>query len=143
MQTQRGFSLVELMIAIAVAAILGAIAMYSWQGYRDNINLKTATREVMSDIANSRQRAVAENTSYQMNFTNGASSYTITSGSTITKNLADFGNDLSFTSGNLQLTFLTRGISNNGTITLTNGKGSTATITINITGRTNVQFTMQ
>jgi type IV fimbrial biogenesis protein FimT len=144
MRIQRGFSLIELLIAISVVAIMGGIAMYSWQGYRDNTNLKTAAREVMSDIANCRQRAVAENASYQMNFTNGASTYTITSAAgTITKNLSDFGNGLSFTSGNLLVTFLTRGISSNGTITLTNGKGSTATITINITGRTYVQFALQ
>ena len=41
--------------------------------------------------------------------------------------------------------FLPRGTlsSNTGTVVLTNGRNSTATITINITGRTYVQFNMQ
>jgi Tfp pilus assembly protein FimT len=49
------------MIVIAITIIIATFAIPLWQNYAANTNLKTAAREVMADIFNVRQRAVAEN----------------------------------------------------------------------------------
>jgi prepilin-type N-terminal cleavage/methylation domain-containing protein len=151
LKTQKGFSLIELVIVIGLIGILGAVTAYSWMGYRDNANLKTAAREVMSDIAYCKQRAVSEGIQYRLTFTADTNNYTISAAPFAvaqTKSLANFGPGLSVSATNFtagQVTFLPRGTlsSNLGTITLTNDRNSTATITINITGRAHVQFAIQ
>ena len=151
MKREQGFSLIELIIVIALMGILGSLAAYSWTRYVDNTNLKTAVREVMADLTLAKQKAVTEGVQYRLTFTAGSSAYTISASpftTVATKNLTTFGNGLSvqsvsFTSG--QVTFLTRGTlsSSSGTVVLVNNRNSTATITINITGRTYVQYGMQ
>jgi len=105
----------------------------------------------MADLALARQKAISEGVQYRLTFTAGSSAYTISASpfsTSTTKNLTDFGTNLSVQSvsfGSGQVTFLPRGTlsSNTGTVVLTNSRNSMATITINITGRTYVQFNMQ
>jgi len=154
MKAQRGYTLVEMMITIGLIGILSAIANYAWQGYQDNTNLRTAAREVMSDIASCKQRAMGEGVNYCLQFADGSADYSLNATSCIAptkteaKSLTNFGAGLTVSDTNFTLDrviFLPRGtlFSNTGTITLTNAKGSTALITINITGRANVLFTIQ
>jgi type II secretion system protein H len=150
-RADKGFSLVELMIVIAIIGILSTVAIFGWQGYQNNVNLKTAAAEVMADIASSKQRAVSEGINYCIQFTDGSPNYTINATSCIaptqtqTRNLTSFGAGLTISNTNFNLdrvSFLPRGTlsSNTGDINLANSKGSTATITINITGRAHVSF---
>jgi prepilin-type N-terminal cleavage/methylation domain-containing protein len=150
-RADKGFSLVEILIVIALIGILSTVALFAWQGFRDNNNLRTAAREIATDIAASKQRAVTEGIRYRLTFVAGGTSYTIAADpftATQTKLLADFGPGLSIVSTNFamgQLTFLPRGTLSGatGNVVLTNGRGSQATITVNITGRTHVAFAMQ
>lgn len=139
------------MIVIAIMGILGSLASYSWTRYVDNSNLRTAVREVMSDLAMAKQKASSEGIDYRLTFTAGSGNYTIAASpfSTVqTKNLTTFGTGLSVQSvsfGSGQVTFQPRGTlsSSLGTIVMRNNRNSTATITINITGRIYVAFNMQ
>ena len=151
--SSKGFTLIELMIVIAIIGILSAVALYGWRGYQDNVNLRTAARDVVTDISACKQRAVSEGVQYCMQFTDGSPNYSINASScgaptqTQAKNLTSFGSGLTISNTNFtsdQVSFLPRGTlsSNTGTIVLTNSKNSTATITINITSRTYVSFTM-
>lgn len=149
----RGFTLIEMMIVIAVIGILSAVSLFGWMGYQNNVNLRTAASEVMSDIASSRQRALSEGIQYCIQFADGSPNYSINATSctaptqTQAKNLTNFGSGLSVSNTNFnsdRVSFLPRGTlsSNTGTIVLTNSRNSTATIIINITGRAYVSFTM-
>jgi prepilin-type N-terminal cleavage/methylation domain-containing protein len=152
--SRKGFTIIELMIVIAIIGILSAVSMVGWWGYQDNVNLRTAAGEVMSDIATCKQRAISEGIQYCIQFTDGSPNYSINTSSCTTptqtqaKNLTNFGSGLTVSSTNFnsdRVSFLPRGTlsSNTGRIFLTNSKNSTATITVQITGRAYVSFTMQ
>jgi len=152
--SSKGFTLIEMIIVIGIIGIVSAVALAGWRDYQNNTNLKTAAEQVMTDIAFSKQRAIAEGIQYCMQFTDGSSNYSINATSCVTptqtqaKNITVFGSGLTISNTNFNLdrvSFLPRGTlsSNTGTIVLTNSKNSTATITINITGRTYVSFAMQ
>ena len=147
----KGFSLIELLIVIAIMGITATMGSFAWQHYYNNSNLRLAGRQVMVDISKTKSKAVAKmDTAFTMTFT--TTSYTtypdnIQSTTVMTRKLTDFGPGITFTSyptGGI-LTFLTRGTisPSPGTITLINSRGSKAEITYNQTGKTYVKFTMQ
>jgi prepilin-type N-terminal cleavage/methylation domain-containing protein len=141
----KGVTLLELLIVIAIMGITAAIGSFAWQRYYNNSNLRLVARQVMTDITNTKGRAVAKmDTTYTMTFT--ADSYTINGTAVINKALGDIGPGIAFNPvPAATLTFLTRGTidPSPGTITLTNSRGSKAEITYNQTGKTYVKFTMQ
>jgi prepilin-type N-terminal cleavage/methylation domain-containing protein len=150
----KGFTLIELMIVIGIIGIISAVSLYGWRGYQDNVNLRTAAREVMSDIASCKQRSVSEGVQYCMQFTGGSPNYSINASScgaptqTQAKNLTSFGSGLTISSANFgifgqELRFIPRGTISAGGVIMTNSKGSTATITTTVTGRAHVSFTMR
>lgn len=157
MRTETGFTLIELMIVVGLIGILSTVAVYSWQGYRNNNNLRTAARDIATDISNLKLRAVSEGVNYRITFSTASNNYLIERGTSAgapyttvqTKSPTAFGtgSGLSIYSANFaggpQVLFYTRGTISPGTVILRNSKGSQATITTNITGRTYVQFTMQ
>ena len=152
-----GFTLVELIVTLAIMAIAAGIAYPMLQRYAINGNLKTATRDISSDFARLKESAMAEMRMYQMQINTGNNTITLqqcnAQGSpcaglwtpTQVKNLSGYANDIVFDASTAptNYTFQTRGTVNMGTIVLRNSRNSTATIRINITGRTNVQFNMQ
>ncbi|GER92316.1 hypothetical protein A45J_0031 [hot springs metagenome] len=159
---QKGYSLVEALVVIAIIAIVAAIAIPNLQRYAANSRLKNAARDIMGDIFLCRERAISENVQYRIQFNITNNSYTIEqpAGTVIqTKSPSSFADDIrliqniptacyagaSTTFNVTTVDFQTRGTMNptTGTILLTNNRGSTATITYNITGRTHVCFLMQ
>jgi len=145
----RGFSLIELLIAMSLVAIMAAIAVPQFQRYAANTDLKTAAREMAGDFAAVKQMAVADNVKYEIAINVTGNGYTLSrtdpSAVVWTKSPASFGSGVSIQSTTYSgaVTFQKRGTVTNGTVILRNTRGSTATITTNITGRTNVQFIMQ
>jgi Tfp pilus assembly protein PilE len=148
-----GFTLVELMLALFFVAIVTAIAIPSFRGYIDNTKLKGAARQIMSDIIDVQLRAKSENAQYRITLNaDPANTYTVervtAPAQTQTKTLAEHGSNIRITATTFtsnQVNFQTRGIlsEDNKTITLRNGRNSTALITTSLAGRTHVQFTLQ
>jgi len=155
-----GFTLVELIITLAILGIVAGIAYPMFQRYAINGNLKTAIRDIGSDFARLKEMAISGDAalggvymyrisivgnSYQLQRCNTPGS-SCTAWTTIqTKNLSGYANDIVFTTGTSATvyTFQTRGTLNSGQIELTNSRGSTGRIIINFSGRTRIEFTLQ
>ena len=149
MKPNKGFTLIELMITLALVAIISAIAGLNFYAYTLNRNLKSAARAIASDFFLCKRKAISENTRYQIAFDVAGGSYTIQPGtsSELTKRLSEFGSDIeienaSFGKGHT-IHFYTRGTAAPGNIKLKNSRQSKATIKVNITGRTHIAFDIQ
>lgn len=66
---ERGFSLIELLVTIALAAILTAIAILYIPGMRDSYKVRGATRLVYGDMQMARLRAIKEGKAFAVEFT--------------------------------------------------------------------------
>ena len=156
----NGFSLLELMIVLTIFGIMASTASFSWQRYANNANLRTAARQLASDISKMKENAISKmNTTYTISFNKTTNTYTMTGttadGTTVlnlTTSLASFGkgssiifNALPLGGSTCTLTFLSRGTlqPTDGIITLKNNRGSSANIVFTITGKTYVTFSMQ
>jgi prepilin-type N-terminal cleavage/methylation domain-containing protein len=154
-----GFSLVELLVVIGLIGIVGVFSIPAFQRYATNANLKAVAREIMSDINNTKQRAIEENNNtYRITFSTVANNYVISwtdmtttpsTARTLTKSPTSIGADVRISAttfnagGSGILSFQKRGTVTGGSVTLMNSRGSTAEITTNITGRAYAQFTIQ
>lgn len=148
-----GFTLVELVLALFFFAIVTAIAIPSFRGYIDNTKLKGAARQIVSDLSELQVRSKAESAQYRMTLNvDPANTYALARvtapAQTQTKTLTEHGNDIRITATTFtsnQVNFQARGIlsEDNRTITLRNGRNSTALIAVSLAGRANVQFTLQ
>ena len=146
-----GFSIVELAITITVLSILFAIAVPGFQGYVQNINLKTAARELAGDFSYLKQKAISENRAHRIVFDTINNAYAIerfngagwdqiqkrvlsnySSGITFGGTPPDFG-------GGTIVTFQPRGtVMPTGNVSVVNNRASTITLNVNIIGKVNV-----
>ncbi|HQL01629.1 MAG TPA: prepilin-type N-terminal cleavage/methylation domain-containing protein [Smithellaceae bacterium] len=149
--TDRGFSLTELIIVLAVFGIVAAIASPSFSSYRDNVHLREAVRQISGDMGLCRQRAVAENMQYKITFDAQTMTYsisrkpvpvniwtTVATGIPICagKRAIVFSKNPSFSGGVSSVTFHPRGTSGLGSLTLKHERtGRRMTLTTTITGR--------
>jgi prepilin-type N-terminal cleavage/methylation domain-containing protein len=151
----KGFSLVEMMIVIAIIGIVATIAFFAWQRYTNNANLQVLAREVSMDMTKNKQMSITQGLHYRMTITTGTpGNYTIERWNAANtaliqvmkiKSPADFGPGLSIDSTTYvsnTIVFQPRGTSSSGSVVLKNSINSTATITSNITGKNYVKFNM-
>lgn len=84
-----GFTLIELMTTIAIAAILLAIAAPSFQTYRANQQVKSTTADLVFAFNFARSEAVKRNVSVTVSSTGGwVSGWSVQVGSTLLRNYA-------------------------------------------------------
>ncbi len=154
-----GFSMVELLITLVLLGIITAIAVPYFRGWVDNSNLKGATRIVSSDFYDTRARAMSENRTYTITYRpDPVNTYTISAQAVAapvalsavneTKTFSEFGTVrmISANGGTagVAITIQSRGsVSEAGTLVVTNARNSTGTITLLMTGRAHVSFSMQ
>ena len=148
MPRNKGFTLIELVVAIAIVAIVVAIAIPGWLSWRDGVKVRGAASSLKADFERAKLRAVRENgnvcvlftgnTTYQV-FTdpnedsvrdadeNMIANRTLPAGVTITNNTFS-GNRVSFNS---------RGVPDGkaGTVTLTSTGGKRFDVVVSMFGR--------
>ena len=56
----KGFSLIELMIVLLIIGIMATISSYSYTRYVNNANLRTAARQLATDINTMKGVAVSQ-----------------------------------------------------------------------------------
>ena len=147
---QSGFTLIEMMIVIAVLAIMSAIAIPNFMSLLPGMRLNGAARQVMGDLMAARMKAVKLNKKTKVFFDNSSqyricddadSNATVDDGEgdvvdrSIQANYQDVSFDLGRTADPV---FSPRGTATNRTITLENTSGSEKSITISIAGRVKI-----
>ncbi len=147
-ENHKGFTLIELMIVIAIAAVLAGIGVWSAVSVAPAYRLKGAVSLVQGDLYTAKVRAAKNNRQYKVVFTtNGYQVQRGTSGSgSFTLDAVEisrtFANDYQGVTVNTSATndpvLSPRGTSTAVTITLQNTSGATKAITISIAGRIKV-----
>ena len=87
----RGFTLVEILVTVALIGIISAIAIPDWGSVLLTFRLKGGARQVQADLDWAKWRAIHENENYVLTFSSTNDNYTIArkdgSGDTKTKEL--------------------------------------------------------
>jgi prepilin-type N-terminal cleavage/methylation domain-containing protein len=129
----NGFSMIELIVVLAVMGIVAAIALPNWHSLLPNYALNNATRQIQSELHHIKMRAAAENVGFQFVYAQGASGYTIQrdSKTVVTKPLAD-GTTITKEG---TILFSPRGTASGNRVRLRNVKGACRQVVVSPTGR--------
>lgn len=140
-----GFTLLEILVAMAIFAILAAFAVPQWGALMANYRLNSAARHVATELHGARNRAMAQYRRFKLVFdspttytiqkeqTPGEEDYTAISGS---KSLP-LGITAVF---NNTPVFQTRGNASPGaTITLSSSASETKEVVVSLTGRIDIR----
>jgi prepilin-type N-terminal cleavage/methylation domain-containing protein len=137
---KKGVTLIELIVVIAIIAIGAVLAVPNLGPWLANYRLRTATRDIVSNLRTAQMKAVSNNVDYQVLFDGVARTYILRRDSGGV--WVDEGTAQTLPSGisivlpvNNPLTFSPNSSSNGGTVTLTNTRGTRSITVLPSTGR--------
>jgi prepilin-type N-terminal cleavage/methylation domain-containing protein len=132
MRGKSGFTIVELMIVIAIMGVLTAIAIPTYITWLPKHRANAAARQLFADLQNARMRAISENNDYKVEFITGSNLYKVYDDAVLVKTI-NIGNHSGIGFGYSSATnWNGDGIS--GSVTFT---GTPASVTFQPTGRAN------
>ncbi len=153
MRNSSGFTIIELMIVIAIAATLAAIAIPNYIGWLPKRHLQSSAVDVQAAIQLAKMTAIRENTDVVLTFDPANENYlafidTDEDGSqdtgerTIRNKRMSPGINLNTTTiPGHKLTFNSRGLADaGGDIILINRRGENRTINVTITGMSRINY---
>jgi type IV fimbrial biogenesis protein FimT len=132
----NGFSMIELIVALAVMGIVAAIALPNWNSLLPGYALNNSTRQIQSELHNIKMRAAAENVGFQFAYLQGASGYAIQRDSTtlVNKPLAE-GTTITKEG---TISFSPRGTAGANRVRLRNTAGACRQVIVSPTGRVRI-----
>lgn len=133
---QSGFTLLELITALAIAALLAAIAIPRWSLLLPTYRLNSSARQIQSELHRIKMQAASENVGFQLVFSEGAADYTIQRDSSPwqTKPLAE--GIMIAKAGTIS--FSPRGTAGADRVRLLNEKGECTQVVVSATGRVRI-----
>ena len=146
MRNRSGFTLVEMMVVIAIVGIIAAAVVPNFIGWRNNAKLSQAARQVYSDLQTARTTAIKTNSTVSVDFDTGANNYTLRgkvrglpAGVVLSNvNFTASGNVATFNNLGFGRTFFDA--QNGGTITVTLAGGQrSSTIQVDTSGNIRIQ----
>ena len=72
-----GFTAIELIIVIAIAAIIMAIAIPLYNNFSNNNKISTSISQIEADLRNAKQKATASGTIYQVSYFRDSTFYSV------------------------------------------------------------------
>jgi len=132
----RGFSVVELVTAVALMGIVAAIALPSWMRLTPTYSLNNSVRQIQSELHSIKMRAVAEGVAFQMAYSQGATVYTIkrNAQTVTTKPIAE---GTTITKDGM-ISFSPQGTAGANRVRVRNGSGLCKQIVVSATGRVRI-----
>jgi len=147
MMNQKGITLIELIVVMAIIAIGAALTTPNISGWLPTYRLRSATRDVVSIMRVAQLKAVSNNTSYRVTFNTVNDSYVLeyqdTGGGWVTEGeTQSLPTGVKFNTtfaGNIT-TFLPNSTATDGNVTLNNNKGTNKRIRLlGLTGRIRIE----
>ncbi|MGD0624868.1 MAG: GspH/FimT family pseudopilin [Thermodesulfobacteriota bacterium] len=137
-QLPKGLTLVELIITLAILAILLAVATPSLNLFSSSYKLRGAAREVATDLQFARLLAVKENKDFRVDISSQSYQVVRVNDGSVAKsrNLNPDYPDVTLT--NISIPFDSRGNSSANTVTVANPRG-TKNVTVVSTGRVKIE----
>ncbi|HEY8099070.1 MAG TPA: GspH/FimT family pseudopilin [Methylobacter sp.] len=153
-QKDSGFTMIELLVVVAIIAILVAMAVPSFSTVFDKQRITSATEAVLADLRWARSEAIKRNIIVRVTYITGSSwSYTINADPTGANTLLKTVNGSNFASTTLASTTFTGGVAyttfdpvrgtnpNYGSVTITSNNYS-ANVIVSILGSVQICGTM-
>jgi prepilin-type N-terminal cleavage/methylation domain-containing protein len=136
--SDKGFTVIELLIGVMIVAILGVVAAPQFTGLLQRFRLNGATRAVWGDLHKARLMAIKESTAMTVNF--AGNSYNITRTVTgqvaLQRNLAQDYPGITVSITNNAITFGSTGAAGGGSQTVqVQSSAGTKSFTVLTTGR--------
>ncbi len=128
-----GFSLIEIITALAILGVLASIAIPGWVALLPGYRLNSSARQVQSELHRIKMQAISERVGFQLVFTQGAPAYTILRDRNLsaTKPLAD--GILIAKAG--KISFSPQGTASGDRVRLTNANSACTQVVVSATGR--------
>ncbi|HNY51635.1 MAG TPA: type II secretion system protein [Smithella sp.] len=92
LKSAKGFSIIELLIVIAIMGIVGVIGTSTFSKFRENAQLREAVGAMVVDLNSAKMRAISEHVNYTVTVNTTQNTYRIKGGTyDVTKKISDFG----------------------------------------------------
>lgn len=148
MKGAKGFTLMELIVVVAVLGILATIAAPAFQQFLTERRLNGAARLLMTDLLNARMQAVTQNNRFLVSILDAGRYQVLDDGnengafdsgeSRLIRNMQDNFHDVQVAANNSPI-FLPRGtVTNMATFTLSNNAGK-RNVVVAATGRVRIE----